>query len=39
MKQTLNIITYILLFVFAAFIGIALSCLILAVMGINLIKG
>ena len=39
MKQTLNIITYILLFGFAAFIGIILSCLILAVMGINLIKG
>ena len=39
MKQTLNVITYILLFGFAAFIGIILSCLILAVMGINLTKG
>ena len=39
MKQILNIITYILLFGFSAFIGIILSCLILAVMGINLIKG
>ena len=28
MKQTLNIITYILLFVFVAFIGIILACLI-----------
>ena len=39
MKQTLNIITYILLFGFATFNGIVLSCLILAGMGINLIKG
>ena len=39
MKQILNIITYILLFGFATFIGIVLSCLILEVMGINLIEG
>lgn len=39
MKQILNMISYILLFGFAAFIGIVLSCLILTVMGINLFKG
>ena len=38
MKQILNIVTYILLFVLAALIGIVLSCLILMIIGIEIVK-